>query len=106
MDDCIFCKIIKGEIPAEFEEKTDNLVVFKDAKPKAPIHLLIVPKTHIDSVLEADDSIWLETKKVALELAHKYNVSGFRVVTNAKAAAAVHHMHTHFLAEVGVDREI
>lgn len=105
-DDCIFCKIVKKEIPAEIEKETENLLVFKDANPKAPIHLLIVPKKHIVDIREADDGVWIEIKKVAIELANEKQVSGFRITHNVGLAAMVKHMHVHFLGEVGVEREI
>ncbi|MBI3396952.1 HIT domain-containing protein [Candidatus Woesebacteria bacterium] len=105
-DDCIFCKIVKKETPSQVEVETDDLLVFKDINPKAPIHFLIIPKKHIKDITEVDDQVFVEIKNMVLSLAKKYNVGGFRIVTNAGAAAAVGHMHVHFLGEVKVEREI
>jgi histidine triad (HIT) family protein len=106
MDDCVFCKIIKKEIPAEIEKETENLLIFKDNKPKAPIHLLFVPKTHYRDITEADGKIWEEVRATALEIAKEKNLRGFRLVHNAGEVALVPHMHVHFLADITSDREI
>jgi histidine triad (HIT) family protein len=104
--DCLFCKIVSGEIPSEKEYETDNLLVIKDIHPKAPTHLLIIPKVRVSDIIGLSDDLWVEIKKVALELAEKKKLSGFRLVTNAGKAAVVAHMHVHLLGEVGSDREI
>jgi len=104
--DCIFCKIISGEVPAEIVKKTDKIVVFKDMFPKAPIHLLLIPKKHYRDITEADGDIWEEIRSIAIELAKEKNLVGFRLVHNAGAAAVVPHMHVHFLGEVFAEREL
>jgi histidine triad (HIT) family protein len=106
MNDCIFCKIIKGEIPTKIEKETENLVVFKDIKPQASIHLLIVPKKHSKDITEINDNIWVEIKNTAIDLAKKNKLTGFRLVNNTGEAALVSHIHMHFLGEVSTDREI
>lgn len=106
MADCIFCKIIKGEISTDFEKETENLVVFKDINPKAPIHLLIVPKKHTQDITFAEDNLWEEMGKMAIELAKEKQLKGFRLVHNAGDAAMVPHMHVHFLGQVSADREV
>lgn len=106
MKDCIFCKIISGEVPAEIEKKSEKMVVFKDKFPKAPIHLLFVPKKHYRDITEADGDIWEEARSLAVELAKEKKMTGFRLVHNAGTAAAVAHMHVHFLGEVGIEREL
>jgi len=106
MENCIFCKIISEKIPRVTEMETENLVVFKDAHPKAPIHLLIVPREHILDLSEASDKLWIEIKETVLKLADKLNPLGYRIINNSKAAQEVKHLHIHFLGEVGVDREI
>lgn len=106
MDDCVFCKIVKGEIPAEIVDQTDNLIVFKDKDPKAPVHLLIVPKIHIKDLGELAMSLWVDIGNMAKKIAKEKNISGFRLVHNAGNAAVVPHMHVHFLAEVTVGRRV
>lgn len=104
--DCIFCKIVRKEIPADFEEETEDLVVFKDINPKAQIHFLIVAKTHVADIRNDNGVLWASIGKMATKLAKKLNISGFRLVHNAGEAAEVKHMHVHFLGEVGLDREL
>lgn len=106
MKDCVFCKIIKKEIPAQIEKETDNLIIFKDAKPRAPVHLLIVPKRHFKDITESDGDVWREIREVANILAKEKGLVGFRLVHNAGEAAVVHHMHVHFLGPIAVDREV
>jgi histidine triad (HIT) family protein len=106
MNNCVFCKIVKKEIPADIVKMTRNLVVFKDANPKADVHLLIVPKKHIQDIGQAADGVWIEIKKVAATLAKERKLKGYRLVHNAGNAAAVPHMHVHFLGEVSVEREV
>jgi histidine triad (HIT) family protein len=106
MNDCIFCKIIAKETPAEIVKETPNILVFKDKFPKAAIHLLIVPKRHYRDITEADGEIWSEVRDLANQLAKEQNLKAFRLVHNAGTAAEVPHMHVHFLGEVGTEREI
>ena len=106
MDDCIFCKIVKGETPTEIEKETDRVVVFKDIRPSAPIHFLIVPKVHIKDIREADSYIWDDIKRVATEISEEKKLSGFRLTTNAGDASMVPHMHIHFLAGITSDRKV
>ncbi len=106
MDDCIFCKIVKGEMGTKFEKETENLVVFKDINPQAAVHLLIVPKKHIKDLGSADDNVWKEVKDVAVGIARAKSLSGFRLVHNAGDAAAVSHMHVHLLGDVSPDRAV
>jgi histidine triad (HIT) family protein len=106
MDDCIFCKIIKGEVPAKKDKETPNLLVFEDRSPKAPVHLLIVPKKHIEDIRQDSGTIWPAIGKLAVEIAKEKSLSGFRLVHNVGDAALVKHMHVHLLGEVKVDREV
>ena len=106
MEDCLFCKIIRKEMPTEFVKETKLLVVFKDINPKASVHLLIVPKQHLLDIREVDDETWKDIKNVAVELAKEKNLLGFRLVTNAHEAALVPHMHVHLLGDVSSTREL
>jgi histidine triad (HIT) family protein len=104
MENCIFCKIAKGEIPSENVYEDDMLLAFKDIHPEAPVHIVIIPKKHIDSVntLEEQDSelisqIFLAIKKIAVQL----NIadSGYRVITNIgeDGGQTIHHIHFHLI---------
>jgi histidine triad (HIT) family protein len=102
MVDCLFCKILKGEIPAAMVYEDERLFAFKDINPQAPLHALIVPKRHIASLndlTEEDDALVGEMIRRAAAIAkqHGYADRGFRTVfnTNAEAGQTVFHIHLH-----------
>lgn len=106
---CIFCKITAGEIPAKIVHQDEELVAIEDINPAAPLHLLLIPRKHIASVLElseGDDQLVGRIYRLAADLARKYGVaeSGFRIVanTNADAGQTVFHIHFHLLAGRGM----
>jgi len=108
MSDCIFCKIIAGEIPSKKLYEDDDVVAFWDIAPQAPVHFLVVPKKHIDrpvEVTEADEKLIGKLIRVGSELAKEQNVDdGFRIIFNngKKAGQEVFHVHMHILG--GKDR--
>lgn len=104
MSDCIFCKIIKGEIPSTGVYRDEQTYAFRDIAPAAPIHILIVPQKHIASVNElgADDEQTIgHLFSVAKQIAAQEGLSerGYRLVinTNAEAGQTVFHIHLHLL---------
>jgi len=106
MDDCIFCKIVKGEIPSQFLLENDSLVVFRDIQPQAPVHILIVPKKHIRSIndlTDQDDAIISEMIKTARDMAKKEGIaeSGYKLVFNVEKGGGqvIFHLHLHLLGE-------
>ena len=105
MADCIFCKIAAGEIPSQKVYEDESVVAFKDLSPKAPVHVLIVPKKHIQSIahFQAEDKelaahIFVD---VVPKLANELGIAdvGFRVVMNTgdDGGQTVHHLHVHLL---------
>lgn len=106
MEDCIFCKIVKRKVPAKIEKETDNILVFHDIQPQAIVHLLIVPKKHIEDIRVADDAIWKDIKQIALSLAKDKDLSGFRLVNNTGDASIIKHLHVHFLGGVSDKRKL
>jgi len=102
--DCVFCKIVNGEIPSEIVYNDDNILAFKDVNPQAPIHLLIIPKKHITSILEIsndDESLLFQILKVAQKIAKDNDLDskGFRLVVNTgvDGGQTVPHLHFHLL---------
>ncbi len=104
MTDCIFCKIIEKKIPADIVFENEKIIVFKDINPKAPVHLLIVPKKHIISVNEIEEQdkeilgdLLLITKEVAEE--NKLKDFGYKLAINVGEGAGqeVPHLHIHLL---------
>ena len=101
---CIFCQIAGGETPTEMLYEDDTMVVFKDIKPHAPIHLLIVPKKHIRSandITEADGSILAAMFMVAKKMAKDHGVaeSGYKLLFNVERGGGqvIFHLHLHLL---------
>jgi histidine triad (HIT) family protein len=102
--DCLFCKIISGEIPASIIEQDDRFVVFQDINPQAPTHVLVVPRRHISTLNDLtpeDDSLVGEMTRRAAAIARKQGHAdrGYRTVFNCKADAGqtVFHIHMHVL---------
>ena len=106
MDNCIFCKIIKGEIPGKFVHQDDDVVVIEDIHPQAPVHLLVIPKTHVAEFVEADDPLVHKVFATAKRMILEKRVMGYRLVTNGKGAAQVDHLHVHILGNVAPDRTL
>jgi histidine triad (HIT) family protein len=104
MTDCIFCKIISGEIPSTYVFRNKQVTAFRDLHPAAPTHILIVPNRHIDSVnllTGADEPLIGQLFTAAKQLAAQEGIaeSGYRLVvnTNADAGQTVFHIHLHLL---------
>ena len=100
--DCIFCKIVNGEIPTKFLFENDTLVVFKDINPQAPVHLLIVPRKHIRSIndlTEEDKKIVSETIMIGRDMAKQEGVSesGYKLLFNVEKGGGqiIFHLHLH-----------
>lgn len=104
VDTCIFCKIANGEIDTTFVAESDNVVAFNDIAPASPVHVLIVPKAHVQSAhhLGTDYAgVWQEMLEVAQSIANSTGVanSGYRLVTNIgpDSGQEVPHLHLHLL---------
>ncbi len=102
MSDCIFCKIANNEIKADKVYEDNEIIAFNDINPKAPVHILIVPKKHIPTLNDLEDfSIIGKMFEVAVKLAKEKNIAkeGYRTVINCNSAGgqAVYHIHLHLL---------
>lgn len=101
--DCLFCKIIAGEIPSEKVYEDGNVLAFKDINPQAPVHILVIPKTHIESadkITENNNSEVGAVFSAIPKIAAKAGLTnGYRVVTNVgeDGCQSVKHMHFHIL---------
>jgi len=104
MVDCIFCKIASGDIPSDIVYQDDELLIFKDINPQAPVHFLSIPKKHISSIneLSEDDSgligrIFLKFRDIVKDYP-EFN-KGYRIVSNTgrESGQTVHHVHFHIL---------
>ncbi len=104
MGDCLFCGIIKGDIKGDIVYQDSSVVAFRDINPKAPVHLLIVPRKHLSTLLDVgqeDKKLIGDLMDVCTKLAKDQGISedGFRVVVNCGAGAgqSVFHIHFHLL---------
>lgn len=102
--DCLFCKIVNGDIPSKKVYEDDTVYAFYDINPMAPVHVLIIPKQHISSVNDVtteNSSVISHIYEVAAKLAKELGISesGYRVVSNcgADAGQTVFHLHFHLL---------
>lgn len=104
MNDCLFCKIIEGAIPSSKVYEDDKVLAFNDIDPKAPVHILIIPKEHIKSAAEINEgnsSVVAHIFEVAAKIAQDLKLhDGFRIVTNIgdSAGQSVKHLHFHMLS--------
>lgn len=103
-NDCLFCKIIAGDIPADFVHQDDHCVVIQDIKPQAPTHVLVIPLEHMESLDEAtqrDEALLGHLLRVAARMANDagHGETGYRSVINTGAGAgqSVFHLHVHVL---------
>lgn len=103
--DCLFCKILNGDIPADIIYQNDDVIGFKDVNPQAPTHVLFIPKKHIATVNDLTEQdaalvgkLYLAAKTVANE--NGFAEEGYRLVMNCNAGAGqtVFHIHLHMLA--------
>lgn len=103
MSDCLFCKIVAGDIPAEIVFEDEQVVVFRDIYPKADVHLLLIPRVHIASLNElepAHDALMAHMLRLLPKLAREQGLdTGFRTIINTGAGGGqeVFHLHIHLL---------
>jgi histidine triad (HIT) family protein len=104
MTDCLFCKIVDGDVPAEIVHQTDSVVAFRDISPKAPTHVLVIPREHIATINDIDPGheetigqLFSAAKSIAAD--EGLSESGYRVVMNCGEGAgqSVFHIHLHLL---------
>ncbi|MCL4377588.1 MAG: histidine triad nucleotide-binding protein [Actinobacteria bacterium] len=106
MENCLFCRIVKKEIKSEIVFENGKVLVFKDINPQAPIHLLLIPKKHVKSIVDIDklecDEVFELLETISI-IAKEFNLekSGFRVVSNTGSSAgqSVDHLHFHIMGK-------
>lgn len=101
MSNCIFCKIINGDFGTEFVYENEYAVVFKDINPKADIHLLVVPRSHVESLNELNDEFLLGKLMMTVkEVTRKLGIDSYRTIINTgkDAGQEVFHLHIHILS--------
>ena len=100
---CLFCRIIAGEIPGDFVHQDEKCVVISDINPQAPVHLLVIPREHLESLDDAsqkDEALLGHLLRVGARIANEHPETAYRTVINTGAGAgqSVFHLHVHVLA--------
>lgn len=99
--DCLFCKIIAGDIPCKKVYENEQVLAFRDINPQAPVHVLLIPKKHMKNILECDGETIAAIQKAIVKVAELEGVTadGFRIVSNCgeNGRQSVHHLHFHLL---------
>ena len=112
MNDCIFCKIAAGVIPSTKVYEDDRVLAFRDINPQAPVHILVIPKMHIESaaeITEENADVVAACFQVIAKIAKQENLErGFRIISNVgeDAGQTVKHLHFHILAGVNMGEKI
>ena len=114
MSDCLFCRMVSGDIPADVVHSTDRVLAFRDINPQAPTHVLVIPKEHhatVGALAAADVALLGECVSAAHDIARQEGLvsgdgaePGYRLVTNTgpQAGQSVHHVHFHVLGGRGL----
>jgi len=104
MNDCLFCRIVRGEVPSDRVHEDETVIAFRDIAPRAPTHVLVIPREHIESAAdlgEAHGPLLGRLFEVAAEVARREGIEprGYRIVTNVgpDAGQSVPHLHLHVL---------
>ena len=102
-ENCVFCKIIAGKMPGEFLHQDESCVVLRDLHPQAPMHVLVIPREHIESLADAsqkDQNVLGHLLRVGARVANEQEHESYRTVINTGAGAgqSVFHLHVHVLA--------
>ena len=113
MEDCLFCKIIKGEIPSTKVYEDEYVYAFKDIEPAAPVHILVVPKKHIsclNEISEEDETLIGKIHMAIVKIVKELGVDekGYRVINNCgkDAGQTVMHLHFHILAGIPMGEKL
>ena len=103
-DDCLFCRIVTGDVPADVVRRGNGMVAFRDIAPKAPVHVLVIPERHVDSMagvggLTPDERADMLAFIAEVAQAEGLEATGYRVTTNhgPDALQSVHHLHWHVM---------
>lgn len=109
MQNCVFCKIRDGEIPKKFEYQDEHIMIFPDINPAKSVHILIIPKKHIEDFLDLKDNEILKRVKKGIDMMvkkEKLENAGYRVLVNGGGAQIVDHLHFHLLGPMGKNASI
>lgn len=106
-EECLFCRIVEGEVPADVVRRTERVLAFRDVDPKAPTHVLVIPLAHhadVGALAREDGELLVDLGRVAAEVGEAESPGGWRLVfnTGAQAGQTVFHVHGHVLGGRGL----
>lgn len=106
MSDCIFCQIVAGTIPSKPVYQDEEFIVIPDIHPAAPVHLLVIPKKHVQDIMQADEVVLTKLMALVKKMIHERRIKDFRLVHNGEGAAAIAHLHVHVMGSVDKNRDL
>lgn len=106
MSECIFCKVISGELPSKPVYQDEDVLVIPDIHPQAAVHLLVIPKKHVPEFMEADETLLAKIVKTVQKVIADQHITGYRLVNNGKGAALIDHLHIHILGQIDKYRKL
>lgn len=106
MTECIFCRVIAGELPSTKAYEDNDTVVFADIHPQAPVHWLVVPKSHISEFIAADSATIAKLMAAIHTVVEKEKITQYRIVANGKGVAVVDHLHFHLMGNIDKLRKL
>ena len=104
--DCVFCKIITGEIPAKPVYQDVTVIVINDIHPQAPVHMLVIPKKHVTDITDMTLGEYTKFMQSVRDVLKREKVTGFRLVHNGRGAQFVPHAHVHIMGQISADRNL
>lgn len=108
MSDCVFCRIVSGEIPSSKVFEDPHVLAFRDINPVAPIHILVIPKQHVASVVDpgASPTMFSHLMSAVQTIARQESIDSFRLISNtgAESGQAVFHLHFHIIGGRALDK--
>lgn len=105
MTDCIFCKIVKGEIPKDFRYQDEKIVAFDDINPVAKVHVLFIPREHVDAFEKlSDDQVLFSIRHGIQKVAEEMGLvgKGYKIIVNGGGAQVINHLHFHLIGPTGL----
>jgi histidine triad (HIT) family protein len=106
MEDCIFCKVIAGELPSTKLYEDTDIIVIKNIHPEAPVHWLVISKKHIPELLEVPDELIGKMMTVVKKIIREQGIEKYRIVINGKGAVLIDHVHIHVLGKIDKFRSL
>lgn len=106
MTDCIFCNVISGKSPSRPVYQDEDVLVIPDINPQAPVHLLVIPKKHVEEFIKADDMLLAKMTATMKKILDENHIRNYRIVSNGKGAAVIDHFHIHILGRVDKYRKL